>query len=399
MTEYSHGIDNGATFTDNALVRADGTLFGKKLLSTPSDYSLAIEQGVTALMHEAEIDGSRIGQIAHGTTVATNAIIERRGAAAALITTRGFRDVLELGRFRSPRLYDLKFRKPEPLVERRLRFEVTERCDTHGNILQPLALDELAAIAAAIEREDVQAIAICFLNSHVNPANEQTAVRYLAQRLPRVAVSASTDLVPQIGEYERTSTTVVNAYLRPVVEHYVTQLERRLTRLGIGAPLMIMQSSGGVLPAPLVARTPIFIIESGPAAGAQRRRARNQPGREPACAAHRRAAGRRAVQRARDAVRRCRAPVHRCVLPPSRWRMRRGSQRGRAAARRRSAAAAGARRLWQRRTTRNRRICRREVGHAREAYGVCIDSARMTVDVEATAACRSARAASSTRGD
>ncbi|MGZ5153236.1 MAG: hydantoinase/oxoprolinase family protein, partial [Burkholderiales bacterium] len=243
-------------------------LFSKKLLSTPSDYSIAIEDGVSALMREAEISGSEIGQLAHGTTVATNAIIERRGACAALITTRGFRDVLELGRFRSPRLYDLKFRKPDPLVERRLRFEVTERCDANGNILQQLEQSELAGIADAIERQGVEAVAVCFINAHVNPANEQAAVRYLTERLPHVSVSASTQLVPQIGEYERTSTTVVNAYLMPVIEHYVTSLSRRLGPLEIKAPLMIMQSSGGVLPAPLVAKTPIFIIESGPAAGA-----------------------------------------------------------------------------------------------------------------------------------
>ncbi|MGZ5178053.1 MAG: hydantoinase/oxoprolinase N-terminal domain-containing protein, partial [Burkholderiales bacterium] len=222
MNQYSLGVDIGGTFTDIILVRKDGALFSKKLLSTPSDYSIAIEDGVSALMREAEISGSEIGQLAHGTTVATNAIIERRGACAALITTRGFRDVLELGRFRSPRLYDLKFRKPDPLVERRLRFEVTERCDANGNILQQLEQSELAGIADAIERQGVEAVAVCFINAHVNPANEQAAVRYLTERLPHVSVSASTQLVPQIGEYERTSTTVVNAYLMPVIEHYVT---------------------------------------------------------------------------------------------------------------------------------------------------------------------------------
>jgi len=268
MSKFSLGIDIGGTFTDIVLLRSDGELFSRKVLSTPGDYSLAIEDGVADLMQSAGVSGSQIIELAHGTTVATNAIIERRGAAAALITTRGFRDVLELGRFRSPRLYDLKFRKPEPLIERRLRFEVTERCDANGNILQPLDEIELGAIANAIEQRNIRAIAVCFINAHVNPANEQAAVRYLASRLPRVSVSASTQLVPQIGEYERTSTTVVNAYLRPVVEHYVTSLSRRMGRLRITAPLMIMQSSGGVLPAPLVATMPIFIIESGPAAGA-----------------------------------------------------------------------------------------------------------------------------------
>jgi len=268
MSNFSLGVDIGGTFTDIVLLRADGELFSKKVLSTPGDYSLAIEDGVADLMRGAGLNGHQIAELAHGTTVATNAIIERRGASVALITTRGFRDVLELGRFRSPRLYDLTYRKPEPLIERRLRFEVNERCDANGNILESLAEAELGPIADAIERENVQAVAVCFINSHVNPANEQVAVRYLANRLPKVSVSASTQLVPQIGEYERTSTTVVNAYLRPVVEHYVTSLNRRLAKLQITAPLMIMQSSGGVLPGALVAKKPIFIIESGPAAGA-----------------------------------------------------------------------------------------------------------------------------------
>ncbi len=131
------------------------------------------------------LHGNQIAELAHGTTVATNAIIERRGASVALITTRGFRDVLELGRFRSPRLYDLTYRKPEPLIERRLRFEVNERCDANGNILESLDEAELGPIADAIERENVQAVAVCFINSHVNPANEQVAVRYLAKRLPQ----------------------------------------------------------------------------------------------------------------------------------------------------------------------------------------------------------------------
>ena len=239
MNEFSLGVDIGGTFTDIVLLRSDGALFSKKLLSTPADYSLAIEEGVADLVHGAGISGNQISQFVHGTTVATNAIIERRGAVAALITTCGFRDVLELGRFRSPRLYDLKFRKPDPLVERRLRFEVTERIDANGNILQPLDEAGLGAIADAIEKQNVQAIAVCFINSHVNPANEQAAVRYLSARLPHVSVSASTQLVPQIGEYERTSTAVVNAYLRPVVEHYVNALSERLARLKISTPLMI----------------------------------------------------------------------------------------------------------------------------------------------------------------
>jgi N-methylhydantoinase A len=268
VTTYRLGVDIGGTFTDIVLLAPDGSLSSKKILSTPRDYSLAIEQGVGELMHETGVTGADIAEFVHGTTVATNTIIERLGARAALVTTQGFRDVLELGRFRAPRLYDLTFRKPEPLVDRRLCFEVPERTDADGAVLQPVDFQRLALVADQLAQEDVQAVALCFLNSCVNPANEAAAVAFLRERLPRVPISASTELVPQIGEYERTSTTVVNAYIRPVVERYVASLMKRLATLGIRAPLMIMQSSGGILPGPEAARTPIFIIESGPAAGA-----------------------------------------------------------------------------------------------------------------------------------
>jgi N-methylhydantoinase A len=264
---YRIGVDIGGTFTDIVLMAPDGKLFSKKLLSTPSDYSEAIEAGVLALLGETGIAAGQIGEFFHGTTVATNAIIERKGAKVALITTEGFRDILELGRFRAPRLYDLTFRKPEPLVERRLRFEVPERMGADGAVVRALDLAALDAVAAAIEAEGVGAVAVCFINAYANPANEDAAVRFLAKRLPSVSVSASSQLLPQIQEYERTSTTVVNAYLRPVVGRYIGALETRLARIGIAVPLMIMQSSGGVLPGAMAADNPIYIIESGPAAG------------------------------------------------------------------------------------------------------------------------------------
>ncbi len=267
MARYTLGVDIGGTFTDIVLLHADGTLFSKKILSTPDDYSRAIEDGVAELLHETGVASAAIGEFAHGTTIATNAIIERRGVKVALVTTRGFRDVLEIGRFRSPRLYDISYRKPDPLVERRLRFEVPERITGHGEVFVPLDTAALERVAQAIEREGVQAIAVCFINSYANPAHEAAAARYLAQRLSGVSVSASTQLLPQINEYERTSTTVINAYIRPVVERYVQSLTKRLERLRIRAPLMIMQSSGGLLPGPLVAANPVYIIESGPAAG------------------------------------------------------------------------------------------------------------------------------------
>lgn len=261
------GVDIGGTFTDLVMLTPDGRLFSKKVLSTVDDYSRAIEEGVAALLVDAGAAAADVAEFAHATTIATNAIIERRGAAVALLTTKGFRDVLEMGRFRSPRLYDLRFRKPDPLVERRLRFEVTERVNAKGEVLQPLDYSDLDRVAAALKRERVVALAICFLNSHANAEHENSARRYLEEKLPELSISSSTQLLPQINEYERTSTTVVNAYIRPTVEKYVASLSVRLNNLGVTAPLMIMQSSGGILPGPLVRKNPVYIIESGPAAG------------------------------------------------------------------------------------------------------------------------------------
>ena len=261
------GVDIGGTFTDIVLLRSDGRLFSKKVLSTPDDYSRAIEDGVVELLAEAQVSPGSIAEFAHGTTIATNAIIERKGVRVALITTKGFRDVLEIGRFRSPRLYDMSYRKPEPLVERRLRLEVRERVRSDGTLLTAVNREDLDRAAAIIRENQIDAVAICFLNSYASPQNEIEATRCLQAALPGVSVSASSQLLPQINEYERTSTTVVNAYIRPVVERYVAALEDRLRRMGIAAPLMIMQSSGGLLPGLLAAKNPVYIIESGPAAG------------------------------------------------------------------------------------------------------------------------------------
>ncbi len=261
------GVDIGGTFTDIVLLSDDGRVHTKKLLSTPTDYSEAIEAGVRDLLRETGVVPTRIIEVSHGSTIATNTIIERKGAKVALVTTRGFRDVLELGRFRTARLYDFGFRKPDPLVERRLRLEVLERMAADGEILQPVNRDDLTAAAKQIAADGISSVAVCFINAYVNPANEIAAVSELSRLLPGSKISASTQLLPQIQEYERTSTTVVNAYVRPVVGDYLQSLQRRLDRIGITAPLMIMQSSGGTIPAALAADNPITIIESGPAAG------------------------------------------------------------------------------------------------------------------------------------
>ena len=261
------GVDIGGTFTDIVMIARDGTVYSKKLLSTPADYSAAIEDGVAKLFSELAIDARSVAEFVHATTIATNTIIERKGVKVALVTTAGFRDVLELARFRSPRPYDIEFRKPAPLVPRHLRFEVTERVAADGSVVQPLDKSALEGIAQALEREQVSALAICFVNSCANNAHEVQVSKFFSARLPAVSVTASTSLLPQLGEYERSSTTVINAYIRPVVKNYVDALEKRLKTLRIGAPLMIMQSSGGISPAAMVSDMPITIIESGPAAG------------------------------------------------------------------------------------------------------------------------------------
>ena len=267
MAAYRLGVDIGGTFTDIVLLGPDGSIYGKKVLSTPDDYSEAIESGVAELLADSDIRAGDISAFAHGTTVATNTIIERRGVKVALVTTRGFRDVLELGRYRAPRLYDLDFRKPEPLVERRLRFEVDERVAADGQILRRLDEAGLPPIAKVMRDEGVEAVAVCFLNAYACPDNELDAKRCLEALLPGISVSASTQLLPQIQEYERTSTTVVNAYIRPVVETYLTTLAERMQRIGVHVPLTVMQSNGGVLPAALAGANPVYVIESGPAAG------------------------------------------------------------------------------------------------------------------------------------
>ena len=267
MSCYRLGIDIGGTFTDIVLLSDNGLLSNKKILSTPEDYSLAIADGVVALLAETGVAASEITEVAHGTTIATNAIIERKGVRVGLVTTAGFRDILEIARFRSPRLYDVGFRKPEPLVERRLRFEVPERISAAGEVVLPLDEAETVRVAQACAAAGVDAVAVCFINAYVDRRHEERAAALLREQLPNIPVTVSSELVPQIQEYERTSTAVVNAYIRPVIERYTERLEERLSDIGITVPLNIMQSNGGVLPARMAAQRPIFVIESGPAAG------------------------------------------------------------------------------------------------------------------------------------
>jgi N-methylhydantoinase A len=259
------GVDIGGTFTDLVLVDADGRVATHKVPSSPADHSMAILEGLNSLLDDR--DPGAISEIVHGTTIATNTIVERRGVPTGLLTTRGFRDALEIGRLRYPRLYDLSWSKPVPLVERRWRLEVRERLDRFGNVVEPL--DEVDARQAIrrLRDEGVQSIAVSLLHSYVNPQHEQRLAELVVDEAPDVAVCLSSEVLPEIGEFERTSTTVINAYVQPVVGGYLTRLESGLREMGICSPVRVMQSSGGIMSARAAGRRPVHIVESGPAAG------------------------------------------------------------------------------------------------------------------------------------
>ena len=267
MTNFRLGIDVGGTFTDIVLLGDDGTILTAKVSSTPDDYSHAILQGVQGVIEMAGIDAGSVREVGHGTTVATNTIIERKGPKIALITTKGFRDVLEIGRYRLPRLYDLTWRKPDPLIERQYRFEVPERLNHKGEILTPLDMESVEDVCKSIVEQGIESVAICLLHSYASPDHELAIAEHLRVAAPDMYICASADVLPQMQEYERTSTVVINAYIRPVLERYVAALQEKLANMGIKAPLLVMQSNGGVMPAEAASETPIYIIESGPAAG------------------------------------------------------------------------------------------------------------------------------------
>ncbi len=262
--------DIGGTFTDVAVLTPDGRLATRKLPSTPANYADAVVAGVRDLLEELGSPPGALEELLHGCTVATNAILEGKGAPTALLTTRGFRDVLELRRVRVPELYDPLYERPPPLVPRQLRFEIGERTGPRGEVLRPLGEAEEAQVRAAAERirdAGIEAVAVCYLHSYANPAHERRTGEILRELLPGAFVSLSVDVLPQKLEYERTSTTVINAYVGPPVKRYVRSMVSELQRAGIGGRLMVMQSSGGILDAGAVVENPARIVECGPAAG------------------------------------------------------------------------------------------------------------------------------------
>src|ERR1041384_3286078 len=215
MKSFRAGVDIGGTFTDIVLLGDKGERYTKKVSSTVDDYARAITEGLSQLLAEIGGEARGIVELLHGTTVASNAILEHKGAKTGLITTRGFRDVLEIRNLRMPRLYDMSWTKPPPLVERRLRTEVDERVNADGGIDRPLDEASVERAARFLGGEGVEAIAVCLLHSYVNPAHEIRVKEIVSRLAPDVILSLSAEVLPVINEYERTSTTVINAYVRP----------------------------------------------------------------------------------------------------------------------------------------------------------------------------------------
>jgi N-methylhydantoinase A len=261
------GIDVGGTFTDFVLLDdATGASRSYKCLTTPRDPAQAIIDGLAALEDQVPGCTTRLEELIHGTTLVINAIIERKGARTGLVTTRGFRDVLELGREIRYAAYDPFAEMPAPLVPRERRLEVDERLRADGSVLQPLDDAQARRTVQMLKALEVESVAVCLLNSFENPQHELALKRMLAEELPGVPVSISYEVLPQIREYERTSTTVTNAYVKPLTESYLRRLRERLERLGFRGRLFIMLSSGGVTSADTAAEFPVRIIESGPTA-------------------------------------------------------------------------------------------------------------------------------------
>ena len=265
----SLGIDIGGTFTDIVLYRQDdGLVLSHKELTTPHDPTEGAIRGIRILLEREGISARQITRVVHATTLFANALIERRGARTGLITTAGFRDTLEMRREFKYDLYDLFIEIPQPLIPRGLRLEVAERVRADGGEDTPLNEDDVLAAGRALAAQGVESVAVVFLHAYANPAHERRTRDLLQQYFPALDVSISSEVAPQIREFERTSTTAANAFVRPMADRYLASLETQLKSLGIGAPLRMMLSNGGFTHAGEARRFPVQLLESGPAAGA-----------------------------------------------------------------------------------------------------------------------------------
>ncbi len=264
MNTIRVGVEVGGTFTDWVVTEGRRVVRVGKVLSTPAHP----EVGVMNALAEAGVGLAQLSALVHGSTIATNVVVERKGAVTALLTTAGFRDVIAIQRQAKQRLFDLFYKHPEPLVPRHRVLEVVEKVGPDGAIRQPLALDGvLERLDRLIRGDGVQSVAICLLHSYANPAHEEALERALVERFPGLHVSLSSDVLPRFREYERTSTVVMSAYTKPVVDRYLGQLEQRLAETGFAGHLNIIQANGGSVPAAAIRRHAVKMILSGPAAG------------------------------------------------------------------------------------------------------------------------------------
>jgi len=269
VAHYSLGIDIGGTFTDIVVYDHDsGRQLSRKVLTTHDDPARAVAAGVAALLSAGRFEPSAFTRVVHATTLFTNALIERTGAVTGLITTEGFADTLEIGRERKYELYDIGISKPEPLVPRHRRLEVPERMRADGSVRRRLDARALEARARALVKAGATSIAVVFLHAYANPRHEVLAARLIARRHRGVAVTASHEVAPEIREFERASTTVASAYIKPLAQRYLAVMARRVSERGIPAPLLLMLSSGGLTHVAEAQRNPVQMLESGPAAGA-----------------------------------------------------------------------------------------------------------------------------------
>ncbi|MCC7081665.1 MAG: hydantoinase/oxoprolinase family protein [Burkholderiales bacterium] len=260
-------VDIGGTFTDIVLAHA-GRQFTGKVLTTPHAPEDGVLQGITEILDAAGLPAIRIDLFTLGTTLATNALIERKGARTAMIATEGFTDLVEIGQESRFAQYDVFLEKPPPLVPRDLRFGIPERIDVHGNVLRPLDERAVAAVADTLARSKVESVAVVLLHSYVNPAHERRVREILKRQLPELWLTLSCEVCPEIREYERMSTSCANAYVQPLVAGYLNRLRKRLHALGMRCPFFLMTSGGAITTVDLGAEQPIRLVESGPAGGA-----------------------------------------------------------------------------------------------------------------------------------
>ncbi|HDR9173100.1 TPA: hydantoinase/oxoprolinase family protein [Burkholderia vietnamiensis] len=261
------GVDIGGTFTDLVLLDEQGYVTFTKVSSTPSAPEEAVLTGVKQILEQAGLKTSDVTEVLHGTTVGSNTMLQKVGAKCGLLTTKGFRDVLEIGRVRTPTMFDLSWDKPVPLVERRFRYEIDERTHASGEILRPTPIDDVLAAGEFFRKEGVESVAICFLNSYKDGRNEAAALEAFQANFPDISVTASISVLPEMREYERTSTTVVNAYVLPALRTYLQRLASGLKAIGVTAPLLVSNSNGGLSSARIAQDSPVFFISSGRSAG------------------------------------------------------------------------------------------------------------------------------------